>query len=66
MLFNKINNNKCKECELLEKIAESGAFETDNITFNEWKQVNCRAHKVSISTDVNDVCFHTNMHNKTL
>ena len=43
-------NSKCKECELPEKIAESGAFETDNITFNEWKQVDRSAQK-SIDID---------------
>ena len=42
--------SKCKECELPEKIAESGAFETDNITFNEWKQVDRSAQK-SIDID---------------
>ena len=59
-------NSKCKECELPEKIAESGAFETDNITFNEWKQVDLRAQTVSVSIDVKDVSSHFNAHVKTL
>ena len=54
-------NSKCKEYELPEKIAESGAFETDNITFNEWKQVDLRAQTVSVSIDVKDV-LPTSMH----
>ena len=48
-------NSKCKECELPEKIAESGPFETENITFHEWKQVDRRAQNVPISIDVKDV-----------
>ena len=59
-------NSKCKEYELPEKIAESGAFETDNITFNEWKQVDLRAQTVSVSIDVKDVSSHFNAHVKTL
>ena len=41
-------NSKWKECKLPEKVAESGAFEKDNITFNEQKQEDCRAQKESI------------------
>ena len=59
-------NSKCKECELPENIAESGAFETENITFNEWKQVDHRAQKVSISIDVKDVSSRFNTYVKTL
>ena len=54
------------QCELSEKIAESGAFETDNITFNEWKQVDRRAQKVSVSVDVQDVSSRFNTHVKTV
>ena len=28
-------NSECNNCKLLEKIADSGAFETDDIKFNE-------------------------------
>ena len=59
-------DSKCKECELPENIAESGAFETENITFNEWKQVDHRAQKVSVSIDVKDVSSHFNTYVKTL
>lgn len=57
-------NSKCKECELPEKIAENGAFETDNITFNEWKQVDRRALKVSVSIHLQDVSSRFNTHVK--
>ena len=54
-------NSKCKECKLPENIAKSGAFETENITFNEWKQVDRKGQKVSVSIDVKDIssCFNT-------
>ena len=58
-------NSECNECELPEKIAESGAFETD-VTFNEWKQMDRRAQKVSISIDVKDISSRFNTHVKTL
>ena len=59
-------NSKCKEYELPDKIAESGAFEKGNITFNEWKRVDHGAQKVSKSTDVKDVSSCFNKHIKTL
>ena len=64
-------NSKFKECELPEKIDESEtdkqtALETDNITFNKWKQVNCRAQKVSVSIDIKEVSPRFNTHVKTL
>ena len=35
-------NSKCKNCKLTEKIAERRAFETDDIKFDEWRQVDHR------------------------
>ena len=38
-------NSECNNCNLPEKIAESGEFETDAIKFDEWIQVDCRDKK---------------------
>ena len=48
-------NSECNNCNLPEKIAESGEFETDAIKFDEWIQVDCRVQKVSVSIDVQEV-----------
>ena len=43
-----------------------GACETEKITFSEWKQVDRRAQKVSVSIDVKDVSSRFNTHVKAL
>ena len=53
-------NSECNNCNLPEKIAESGKFETDAIKFDEWIQVDCRVQKVSVSTDVQEVSARFN------
>ena len=59
-------NSKCNNCKLPEKIAESGAFETDNIKFDEWRQVDWRVRKFSVSIDVQEVSAFFNSHVRTL
>ena len=58
-------NSECNNCKLPEKIAESGAFETDDIKFDEWR-VHRRVQKVSISTDFQEVSACFNAHARTL
>ena len=57
-------NSECNNCKLPEKIAESGAFETDDIKFDEWR-VHRRVQKVSISTDFQEVSACFNAHART-
>ena len=59
-------NWECNNCKLLEKIAESGAFETNDIKFDEWRQVDRRVQKVSASIDVQEVSARFNAHVRTL
>ena len=57
--------SKCKECELLDKIAESCAFETGYHI--QWmKTSGSQGVKVSVSIDVRDVSCNFNTHVKTL
>ena len=48
-------NSECNNCKLPQKIAESGAFETDDIKFDEWRQVDRRVQKISVSVDAQEV-----------
>ena len=59
-------NSKCNNSKLPEKIAESGAFETDDIKFDEWRQADRRVQKVSVSIDVQEVSTRFNLHVRTL
>ena len=59
-----ILNSRNVNC--LRKLMKVRALETDNITFNKWKQVNCRAQKVSVSIDMKEVSPRFNTHVKTL
>ena len=59
-------NSASSNCKLPEKIAESGAFETNDIKFGEWRQVHRRVQKVSVSIDVQVVSACFNAHSKTL
>ena len=59
-------NSECNNCKLPEKIAESGALETDDIIFDEWRQVDPKVQKVSISIDVQEVSTRFNAHVRTL
>ena len=42
-------NSECKNCKLPEKIAESGVFETDDIKFDEWRQIDRWVQNDSVS-----------------
>ena len=55
-------NSKCNICKLPEKIPESGGFETDDINIEEWKLVDRRAQKVSVSINVQEVSPRFNTH----
>ena len=59
-------NSESSNCKLPEKIAKSGAFETNDIKFGEWRQVHRRVQKVSVSIDVQVVSACFNAHDKTL
>ena len=59
-------NSECNNCKLSAKIAESQAFENDDIKFDEWRQVDRRVQKVSISIDVQEVSGRFNAHVRTL
>ena len=59
-------NSECNNCKLPEKIAESEAFETDDIKFDEWRQVDLRVQKVSVSIDVQEVSARFNAHVQAL
>ena len=48
-------NSECNNCKLPQKIAESGAFETDDKKFDEWRQVDRRVQKISVSVDAQEV-----------
>ena len=55
-------NSECNNCKLPEKIAESEALETDDVIFDEWRQVDRRVQKVSISIDVQEISTRFNAH----
>ena len=55
-------NSKCNICKLPEKIPERGGFETDDINSEEWKLVDRRAQKVSVSNNVQEVSSRFNTH----
>ena len=55
-------NFKCKECGLLEKL--EALKRTISLNINEWKQMNCRAQKVSVSINVKDVSSRFNTYVK--
>ena len=59
-------NSECNNCKLPEKIAESGAFETHDIKLDEWRQVDCKVQKVSVSIDVQNVSASFDAHVPTL
>ena len=59
-------NSECNNCKLPENIAKSGAFETDYIKFDEWRQVDRTVQKVSVSIDVQEVSARFNAHVRTL
>ena len=59
-------SSECNNCKLLEKIAESGAFKTDDIKFDEWGQVDCRVQEVSVFIDVQEISVHFNVQFRTL
>ena len=59
-------NSECNNCKLRQEIAESGAFESDDVKFNEWRQVDCRVQKVSVSIDIQLVSTRFNGHVRTL
>ena len=59
-------NSECNNCKLPEKIAESGAFETDDIKFDECRQGDRRVQKFSVSIDVQGVSARFNTHVRTL
>ena len=55
-------NSECNNCKLPETIAESGAFETNDIKFDEQRQVDRRIQKVSLSIDIQEVSARFNAH----
>ena len=59
-------NSECNNFKLPEKIAESGAFETDDIKFDEWRKEGRMVQKVSVSIDVQEVSACFNAHVRTL
>ena len=59
-------NSECNNYKLPQKIAESGAFETDDIKFDEWRQVDRRVQKISVSVDAQEVSARFNAHVRTL
>ena len=59
-------NWECDNGKLPEKIAERRAFETDDIKFDKWRQVDVMVQKVSVSIDVQEVSACFNAHVCTL
>ena len=55
-------NSKCNICKLPEKLPKSGGFETADINIEEWKLVDRRAQKVSVSINVQEVSSRFNTH----
>ena len=58
-------NSECNNCKLPEKITESGAFETDDIKFDEWRQIDRWVQNDSVSIDVKNsllALMHTSGH----
>ena len=59
-------NSECKNCKLPEKIAESGVFETDDIKFDQWRQIDRWVKNDSVSIDVQEVSTCFNAHVRSL
>ena len=59
-------NSECNNSKLPEKIAASGAFDTNDIKFHEWRKVDRRVQKVSVSIDVQEVSTRFSAHARTL
>ena len=59
-------NLECNNCKLPEKITESGAFETDDIKFDEWRQVDRRVQNIFVFIDVQEVSARFHAHVRAL
>ena len=59
-------NLECSNCKLPEKTAESGAFEIDDIKFDEWRQEDRRVQKFSVSIDGQEVSARFNTYARIL